>query len=233
MFGHEKGAFTDAKESRPGRFEIASGGTLFLDEIGNLDVSMQAKLLTALQSKEVTRIGSGNPTPVDVRIICATNRSLYQMVEEGDFRDDLLYRINTVEIVIPPLRERREDVPLLAYHYLDQFKKKYNKPSLKIGEDVLDSLAEYHWPGNIRELQHAVERAVIMSEEEVLSPADFMLGNQAVKAGLSVQVGKIDDMEKAAITRALNKGHKNMDQVADEVGLSRATLYRKMKKYGL
>jgi two-component system response regulator HydG len=145
----------------------------------------------------------------------------------------LLYRINTVEIVLPPLRERREDISLLACHYLDEFKKKYKKPSVKIGEEVLDRLSGYNWPGNIRELQHSVERAVIMGEKEVLGPEDFILGTQASKAELSVQTGKIDDMEKAAIRRALNKGHKNMDQVAEEVGLSRATLYRKMKKYGL
>lgn len=234
LFGHEKGAFTDAKEARPGRFEIASGGTLFLDEIGNLDVSVQAKLLTALQSGEVTRIGSNTPVRVDVRIICATNRSLHQMVEAGEFRDDLLYRINTVEIVLPPLRERREDVPLLAAHYLDRFRKKYGKPSLTIGEDALKRLVEYQWPGNIRELQHSVERAVIMGERDELRPDDFVpLSTQSGHFVSSVPAGKIDDLEKAAIRRALSKDYRNMDQVAREVGLSRATLYRKMKRYGL
>jgi DNA-binding NtrC family response regulator len=233
LFGHEKGAFTDAKESRPGRFEIASGGTLFLDEIENLDISMQAKLLTVLQSSEITRIGSNAPTPVDVRIICATNKPIYQMVEEGSFRQDLLYRINTVEITLPPLRNRMEDIPLLAFHYLNEFKKKYNKPALRIGEEALSRLTVYHWPGNIRELQHSVERAVIMGEQDLLIPDDFILGNQAGKSGQAIPAGKIDDMEKAAISRALSKGYRNMDQVAEEVGLSKSTLYRKMKKYGL
>lgn len=233
LFGHVKGAFTDAREARPGRFEIASGGTLFLDEIGNLDVTMQAKLLTVLQSGMITRIGSNIPTPVDVRIICATNRPLHQMVKEGEFRQDLLYRINTVEIVLPPLRERTEDIPLLAYHYLDIFKKKYNKPGLKIGEDVLDTLSAYHWPGNIRELQHSVERAVIMGEQDVLVPDDFLLESRARENDIALPTGRIDDIERAAINRALNKGYRNMDQVAEEVGLSRSTLYRKMKKYGL
>ena len=233
LFGHVKGAFTDAREARPGRFEIASGGTLFLDEIGNLDVAMQAKLLTVLHSGMITRIGSNTPTQVDVRIICATNRPLHQMVKEGEFRQDLLYRINTVEIVLPPLRERSEDIPLLAYHYLDTFKKKYNKPGLKISEDVLDTLSAYPWPGNIRELQHSVERAVIMGEQDVLVPDDFLLESRARENEIASPTGRIDDIERAAINRALNKRYRNMDQVAEEVGLSRSTLYRKIKKYGL
>ncbi len=233
LFGHVKGAFTDAKESRPGRFEIASGGTLFLDEIGNLDTSMQAKLLTVLQNGEITRIGSNTVIPVDVRIICATNRPIYQMAEQGNFRNDLLYRINTVEITLPPLRDRQEDIPLLAYYFLDIFKKKYNKLHLKIGKDAFSSLTEYHWPGNIRELQHSVERAVIMGEKDHLVPDDFILGKYAEKAGHLVLEGKIEDIEKEAIKRALNKGYRNMERVADEVGLSKSTLYRKMKKYGL
>jgi DNA-binding NtrC family response regulator len=233
LFGHVKGAYTDAKESRPGRFEMASGGTLFLDEIGNLDVSMQAKLLTVLQSNHVTRVGSNTPTPVDVRIICATNRPIYQMVENGSFRQDLLYRINTVEINLPPLRDRMEDIPLLAFHYLGEYKKKYDKPDLKMGEEALDRLSSYHWPGNIRELQHALERAVIMADGDMLGPGDFLLQNRQTGTEVDLESGRIDDIEKAAILRALNKGHKNMDQVAEEVGLSRSTLYRKLKKYGL
>jgi two-component system response regulator HydG len=233
LFGHVKGAYTDARESRPGRFEMASGGTLFLDEIANLDVAMQAKLLTVLQSNIVTRIGSNNPTPVDVRIICATNKPIYEMVEEGEFRQDLLYRINTVEITLPLLRERTEDIPLLAFHYLDEFKAKYDKPGLKISEEALDKLSAYHWPGNIRELQHAIERTVIMSEQDVLVPEDFLLQNRERPSEVYAHSGKIDDIEKAAIIRALNKGYKNMDKVAEEIGLSRSTLYRKMKKFGL
>lgn len=233
LFGHVKGAYTDAREARPGRFEMASGGTLFLDEIGNLDVSMQAKLLTVLQSNIVTRIGSNTPTSVDVRIICATNKPIYQMLDEGEFRQDLLYRINTVEIHLPLLRERTEDIPLLAFHYLNEFKKKYDKPGLKIGEKALEKLTAYHWPGNIRELQHSVERAVIMCEKDVLLPEDFLLQSREKASEVNVHSGKIDDIEKSAIIRALNKGHKNMDKVAEEVGLSRSTLYRKMKKFGL
>jgi two-component system response regulator HydG len=233
LFGHVKGAFTDARESRPGRFEIASGGTLFLDEIANLDVSLQAKLLTAIQSKEVTRLGSNTTRPADVRIICATNFPIYQMVEEGTFRRDLLYRINTVEITLPPLRERMEDIPLLAFHYLEIFRKKYNKPGLTIGEEALNRLAGFHWPGNIRELQHSVERAVILGGEEILVPDDFIMGHRESKASISVPGGKLDEIEKAAISNAINKGYKNKDRVAAELGLSRSTLYRKMKKYGL
>jgi transcriptional regulator with PAS, ATPase and Fis domain len=233
LFGHMKGAFTDARESRAGRFEIANGGTLFLDEIGNLDPGMQAKLLTVLQSQMVTRIGSNTPVEVDVRIVCATNKPIYQMVDEKEFRQDLLYRVNTVEIMLPPLRERTEDISLLAFHYLDIYKGKYNKPGLKIGEKALDKLAAYPWPGNIRELQHAVERAVIMSEEDVLGPDEFLLASKENRTLDNPGSGKIDDMEKAAIIRALNKGYKNMDKVAEEVGLSRSTLYRKMQKYGL
>ena len=233
LFGYVKGAFTDANESRPGRFEIASGGTLFLDEIGNLDISMQSKLLSVLQNNEITRVGSNSPIPIDVRIICATNRSLYQMVEEGEFRQDLLYRINTVEITLPPLRDRSEDIPLLAFHYLRLFRKKYNKPSLQISEEALKQLCAYPWPGNIRELRHSVERAVIMGENDHLIPEDFNLGNQGAQSTLAFFTGKIDDIEKAAIQRALNKGAKSMAQVALAVGLSRSTLYRKMKKYGL
>ncbi|KPL14908.1 MAG: AAA family ATPase [Bacteroides sp. SM23_62] len=233
LFGHVKGAYTDAKESRPGRFEMASGGTLFLDEIGNLDVTMQAKLLTVLQSNIVTRIGSNTPTPVDVRIICATNKPIHQMVEEGKFRQDLLYRINTVEITLPLLKERMEDIPLLAFHFLDEFKTKYDKPGLRIGEEAIDKLCAYHWPGNIRELQHVIERTVIMCEQDILKPHDFLLQSRDKIGEADLHSGKIDDIEKAAIVRALNKGYKNMDKVAEEVGLSRSTLYRKMKKFGL
>jgi DNA-binding NtrC family response regulator len=233
LFGHERGAFTDARESRPGRFELARRGTLFLDEIGNLDVAMQAKLLSVLQNKEITRVGGGSSIPIDVRIVCATNRSLYQMVEDGTFRQDLLYRINTVEITLPPLRERREDIPLLAYHYLKIFRRKYDKSHLQIGEEALDALTAYNWPGNIRELRHSVERAVIMGESELLVLEDFNLGKQPGKGSEAVTTGKIDEIEESAIRRALGKGHRSMDQVANEVGLSRSTLYRKMKKYGL
>ncbi|MCP4313808.1 MAG: sigma-54-dependent Fis family transcriptional regulator [Bacteroidetes bacterium] len=233
LFGHTKGAFTDAHESRPGRFEMATGGTLFLDEIGNLDVGMQSKLLSVIQNNEVIRVGSGTPIPIDVRIICATNSSLYEMVVEGGFRQDLLYRINTIELTLPPLRDRWEDIPLLAIHYLKIFRKKYNKEQLRVGDDALDALVAYPWPGNIRELRHSMERAVIMGGGEILVPGDFNLRNQDAKSAFSVTSGRINEIEKSAISKALNKGYNSMDQVAEEVGLSRSTLYRKMKKYGL
>ena len=233
LFGHVKGAYTDAKEARPGRFEIASGGTLMLDEIGNLNTEMQAKLLTVIQSNLITRIGSNIQTPVDVRIICVTNKPIYQMVEEGQFRQDLLYRINTVEITVPPLRDRKEDIPLLAFHYLNEYRGKYNKPSLRLSEEALGKLTAYPWPGNIRELQHAVERAVIMSDHELIKPEDFPFQSKDQIAGNIPESVTIDDLEKAAILRALGKGSKSMHKVAEDLGLSRSTLYRKIQKYNL
>jgi transcriptional regulator with PAS, ATPase and Fis domain len=231
LFGHTEGAFTDARAEKPGRFEIASGGTLFLDEIGNLLPTLQSKLLTAIQNREVIRVGSNETIPVDIRLISATNKPIHRMAETGEFRQDLLYRINTVEIRIPPLRERREDVVELSNHYLKIYKKKYNKPELEIGNETYKNLRVYYWPGNIRELAHAVERAVIMSEGKILHPGDFMLG----QASREDQPGtlKIDDIERTAIVNAMKKGYKNMNQVAEEVGLSRSTLFRKIKKYGL
>ncbi|MDX5480364.1 MAG: sigma-54 dependent transcriptional regulator, partial [Hymenobacteraceae bacterium] len=173
LFGHAKGAFTDAKEDRMGRIEAANGGTLFLDEIGNLSLALQAKLLTVLQSRQVIRIGTNKPRPVDIRLICATNMPVYEMVREGTFRQDLLYRINTVEINLPPLRERREDVKLLTDHFLRVYSEKYNRPELGISKETLRRLSEYHWPGNIRELDHALERAVILSDGNELEVEDF------------------------------------------------------------
>jgi two-component system response regulator HydG len=231
LFGHTKGAFTDAIEEKPGRFEIASGGTLFLDEIGNLSPSLQAKLLTVIQNREVTRVGGSFPLPVDIRLISATNKPIHQMTEKGEFRQDLLYRINTVEIHLPPLRERREDIVKLSNHYLKIYKNKYNKPELVIGNETYKKLREYHWPGNIRELAHAVERAVIMSEQDILQPGDFLIGETSWEQ--QSESLKIDDIEKTAITNVMKKGYKNMDHVAEELGLSRSTLYRKLKKYGL
>ncbi|KPK79731.1 MAG: AAA family ATPase, partial [Bacteroides sp. SM23_62_1] len=218
-------------EEKPGRFEIASGGTLFHDEIGNLSSSLQAKLLTVIQNREVTRVGSSYPAPVDIRLICATNKPIHRMTEKGEFRQDLLYRINTVEIHLPPLRERREDIVRLSNHYLKIYKNKYKKPELVIGNETYKKLREYHWPGNIRELAHAVERAVIMSEKDILQSADFLIGMTGWEQ--PPETLKIGDIEKTAIINAMKKGHKNMDKVAEELGLSRSTLYRKIKKYGL
>jgi DNA-binding NtrC family response regulator len=231
LFGHTEGAFTDAREEKPGRFEIATGGTLFLDEIGNLLPALQSKLLTVLESREVTRVGSNDKIPVDIRLISATNKPIYQMAESGEFRQDLLYRINTVEIRIPPLRERREDIIALSNHYLKIYKKKYNKNELEIGNETYKNLREYYWPGNIRELAHSVERAVIMSDGNLLKAGDFMLGQTSREHQPDTM--KIDDMERTAIINAMQKGYKNMNQVAEEVGLSRSTLFRKIKKYGL
>jgi two-component system response regulator HydG len=183
LFGHVKGAFTDAKKDKPGRFEVASSGSLFLDEIGNLSLPLQAKLLTAIERREVTRVGANKPTSVDVRLICATNNDVYDMVDKEEFRQDLLYRINTVEIHIPPLRERTGDISLLANHFAKIYSKKYKKKNSKISPQAHKKLNAYSWPGNVRELQHAIERAVIMSENSVLDVDDFILSQQRKAQG--------------------------------------------------
>lgn len=235
LFGHVKGAFTDAKEDRAGRFEVASGGTLFLDEIGNLSMPMQAKILTVLQRREVTRVGSNKPIPIDVRLICATNRPLYEMVREGTFRQDLLYRINTVEIRLPPLQDRQEDIPLLARHFLGQYAKKYNPEVKGISPAALAKLEKYHWPGNVRELQHMVERAVIMTESTVLQPEDFFFAaiRQAEEDGVVFDSYNLDDVERLVIRKAIDKHDGNISKAADELGLTRASLYRRLEKYGM
>ena len=232
LFGHKKGAFTDAREDRPGRFELASGGTLFLDEIGNLSMALQSKLLSALQSRQVTRVGANQPVPVDIRLICATNMPLTKMVQEGTFRQDLLYRINTVEIEVPPLSDRVEDIPLLADHYLNHYAKKYHKPVTTIAPEALDKLKRYAWPGNIRELQHAIERAVIMTDSSSLQETDFLF-SRSLTSGPSANTLNLDEVEKAAIAKALQMHGGNISKAADELGLTRASLYRRMEKYGL
>ncbi|HEU5145709.1 MAG TPA: sigma-54 dependent transcriptional regulator [Chryseosolibacter sp.] len=232
LFGHKKGAFTDAREDRPGRFELASGGTLFLDEIGNLSLALQSKLLSALQSRQVTRVGSNQPVPVDIRLICATNMPLTKMVQEGTFRQDLLYRINTVEIQVPPLSDRVEDIPLLADHYLNHYAKKYHKAVTTIAPEALDKLKRYAWPGNIRELQHAIERAVIMTDSSSLQETDFLF-SRSLTSGPSANTLNLDEVEKAAIAKALQMHGGNISKAADELGLTRASLYRRMEKYGL
>ena len=232
LFGHKKGAFTDAREDRPGRFELASGGTLFLDEIGNLSLALQSKLLSALQSRQVTRVGSNQPVPVDIRLICATNMPLTRMVQEGTFRQDLLYRMNTVEIQVPPLSDRVEDIPLLADHYLNHYAKKYHKAVTTIAPEALDKLKRYAWPGNIRELQHAIERAVIMTDSSFLQETDFLF-SRSLTSGPSANTLNLDEVEKAAIAKALQMHGGNISKAADELGLTRASLYRRMEKYGL
>lgn len=233
MFGHRKGAFTDAREDRTGRFEAAAGGTLLLDEIGNLSPALQSKLLTVLQHKKIVRLGSNEPIDLDVRIICATNGNLPAMVREGRFREDLLYRINTVEIRIPPLFERPEDIPPVTDHFLRKFRQKYQKPFLQIPRDTIAYLQKYSWPGNVRELQHAVERAVIMSEGEELQPVDF--GNLEKQAAGDFMFDhlNLERLEEWAVRKALAKHGGNVSQAAEELGLSRGALYRRMEQYGI
>lgn len=233
LFGYVKGAFTDAKENRSGRFETASGSSLFLDEIGNLSLSMQAKILTVLQNREIYKIGSSKAVPVDIRLICATNKSLYEMVSDGLFREDLLYRINTIQIEIPPLRERESDVIELAEFYLKQYAQKYNKLQLKINTQAFDKLMKYHWPGNVRELQHTIEKAVILSDHDILRPEDFYFNTPVTEDMNSLISLNLEEIEKQTIKKALKKFNGNMSNAAKELGISRTTLYTKIDKYGL
>ena len=231
LFGHVKGSFTDAKEDRAGKFEAANGGTLFLDEIGNLSLQTQAKLLSAIQNKTIVRVGSNRPIKVDIRLVCATNVNLDKMVADGLFREDLLYRINTIRIEVPPLRERGEDILVLADFYLKKFTSKYGKQGLRINQAAQEKLMAYSWPGNIRELLHTLERAVILSEGNVLKPEDFLL---TVKTAISVDSGPetLEEMELLMITNALSQNMGNYSAAAEQLGISRQTLYNKMKKLG-
>ncbi len=231
LFGHIKGAFTDAKEDRAGRFELASGGTLFLDEIGNLSLPLQSKLLAAIQNREVTRVGSNRVIKTDVRIISATNMPLYEMVDRGEFRQDLLYRINTVEIRIPPLRERLKDVPEMVHHFMKMYSKKYNKPLPAVSKTSMKKLSSYHWPGNVRELQHLVERAMIMTDERVINLDDFIA--DVNKRQPAREILNLEEIEKKTISNALKKHGGNVSKAAKELGLGRTTIYRKMEKYGI
>jgi DNA-binding NtrC family response regulator len=234
LFGHVKGAFTDAREDRAGRFEIASGGTLFLDEIANLPLTLQAKILTALENRKVTRLGSNKEIPIDVRIICATNRPILDLARQGKFRQDLLYRINTVEIHLPPLRQRGKDILLLAEHFLKIYGKKYGREKKRLTPATLKKLESYDWPGNVRELQHAIERAVILSESEALQPADFFFPVPVAKeASLLGEDFNLGEIERLAVHRALTKHGGNISQAAKELGLSRAALYRRLQKHDL
>jgi DNA-binding NtrC family response regulator len=234
LFGHMKGAFTDAKENRPGRFELADGGTLFLDEIGNLSLAMQAKLLSVLETRKVTRVGSNKPRDIDIRLICATNMLIYDMVSQNEFRQDLLYRINTVEIQLPPLRERHEDISLLVDHFLAKFSKKYQKSITGVSAPALKKLERYHWPGNIRELIHTLERAVILAESNMLQPTDFLFPESEKEVeGVVFDNYNLDDVEKTVIRKALKKHEGNVSHAAKELGLTRTSLYRRMEKYGL
>nr|NQU90178.1 sigma-54-dependent Fis family transcriptional regulator [Bacteroidota bacterium] len=234
LFGFKKGAFTDAKEDRAGRFEAASKGTIFLDEIGNLSFSLQSKLLSVLQSRKVVRLGTNKEIPIDVRLICATNMPLYQMVKENKFRQDLLYRINTVEIFVPPLRERTDDIPLLVDHFLQVYCKKYKMSMKRVNSSTLKRLEKHHWPGNIRELQHSVERAVIMSESTMLQPQDFFLTQLDDPNEINEpETYNLEETERMLIRRVIDKHGGNISKAAKELGLTRASLYRRIEKYGL
>ncbi len=231
LFGHKKGAFTDAREDRIGKFQIADKGSLFLDEIGNIPLQLQHKLLVALQSRCIVPVGSNKPVPIDIRLISATNGHLEKMVEEHTFRQDLLYRINTIKIELPPLRDRGEDIELLATHFLKIYQHKYKKTDLRLGSQAIRKLNTYHWPGNVRELQHTIEKAVILSESEVLNADDFMLKSMIKPVHNEVQT--ISDMEKDMIINALDKYNGNFSLVAEKLGITRQTLYNKIKRYEL
>jgi DNA-binding NtrC family response regulator len=234
LFGHVKGAFTDATADRTGRFEVASGGTLFLDEIGNLPLTLQSKILRVIETRCVTRVGANKPVPVDIRLICATNRPILEMVARQEFRQDLLYRINTVEIHLPPLRERGEDLPLLADHFLRLYARKYQKPIPQLGAATLRMFGKYAWPGNIRELRHSIERAVIMSDTPVLQPSDFFLSTADPGSNaLALESYKLEDVEKSVIRKVLDKNQGNISQAARELGITRASLYRRIGKHDI
>ncbi|MCB0678416.1 MAG: sigma-54-dependent Fis family transcriptional regulator [Saprospiraceae bacterium] len=235
LFGHKKGAFTDAREDRQGRFEAAQNGTLFLDEIGNLSLQAQSKFLSAIQNMAVTPVGSNRPVAVDFRLICATNESLSERVLERSFRQDLLYRINTVEIHVPPLRERIGDIPVLVGHFVGLFQEKYRKEDLAVAPEALRLLERHPWPGNVRELQHALERAIILSDSDLLLPEDFrFLGNEPeLPEGDPASTLNIEEMERKLILQALQIHKGNISKAADDLGLTRAALYRRLDKFGL
>jgi two-component system response regulator HydG len=235
LFGHKKGAFTDAKEDRIGRFESANEGTLFLDEIGNISLSQQARLLTVLQNRYIARLGSNQPVPIDIRLICATNIPLSELANENRFRKDLIYRINTVEITVPPLRKRGEDILLLARHFVKLYSNKYMKPSTGFDDAALQKLLHYHYPGNVRELQYTIERAIIMSDGEVLQPKDLIF---SPIESVPVAVTEPDDLnlssiEKNTILRVIEKHNGNITKAARELGLTRTALYRRLSKYDI
>jgi transcriptional regulator with PAS, ATPase and Fis domain len=235
LFGHKKGAFTDAREDRIGRFEAAESGTLFLDEIGNISLHQQAKLLSVLQNRQVTRLGTNQPIPINIRLICATNLPLTELANESRFRKDLIYRINTVEIIVPPLRKRADDIILLAKHFSRLYSNKYLKPGLTFGEKALDKLLSYHYPGNVRELQYTIERAVIMSEGEVLEAKDLIFSpiETAMVAADEPRETKLSAVEKNTILQVIEKHNGNITRAAKELGLTRTALYRRLSKYDI
>ena len=233
LFGHKKGAFTDAHADRAGKFEAAHEGSIFLDEIGNLPYHLQAKLLTVLQSRSVVRVGSNEPIPVDVRLICATNANLDERVAQGKFREDLLYRINTIHLEIPPLRERKEDIIPLAELFIERFAKQYDKGPLTLSEEAKQKLKEHPWYGNIRELEHAIEKAVIISDGVAICDAVFHFPKKSLSPAQESAMETLEDMELVMIRKAIDKHEGNLSAVASQLGITRQTLYNKMKKYGL
>lgn len=233
LFGYEKGAFTDARRDKPGRMEVATGGTLFLDEIGNLSMPMQAKLLTAIEKQQITRLGATRPISIDVRLISATNMNIHAMVGQGAFRQDLLYRINTIELHIPPLRERGNDIQLLADYFLARYARKYKKEIRGLSRDARSKLQNYSWPGNVRELQHAIERAVILSDGTMLRPENFMLQPTVSNKTADLEELNLSILEKEAIERALRRAEGNVTRAAELLGITRFALYRKLDKLGL
>lgn len=230
LFGYEKGAFTDAKKEKPGRLEVASGGTLFLDEIGNLSPAMQSKLLTTIEKKYINRVGAVQNMPIDVRFITATNADIYSLVEQGEFRQDLLYRINTIEINLPPLRERGNDIILLSEYFLSKFNVKYKKDIRAISNEAKKFLLKYTWPGNVRELQNVLERSVILSSKNVLQLDDLNIISKKVDKTRNNEILNLEELENLAIDRALRISEGNMNKAADLLGISRFALYRKLNK---
>lgn len=232
LFGHERGSFTDAYESRPGKFEAASGSSLFMDEIGNLPLAMQAKLLTVLQNRKITRIGSNKVIPVDIRLLSATNKNIQDMVDSGTFREDLLYRLNTIHLEIPPLRERREDIHLFIDYFMQRYAAKYEKKEIFLHEHALEKLCSYHWPGNIRELQHTIEKAVILCEGDVIRSKDIFV-KQTWSPQFSTTVPNLEEVERQAIETAIRQNDGNLTATAEQLGISRQTLYNKIKRFKL
>ena len=233
LFGHKKGAFTYAHADRAGKFEAAHESTIFLDEIGNLPYHLQSKLLTVLQSRSVVRVGTNHPIPVNVRLICATNADLDERVAQGKFREDLLYRINTIHLEIPPLRERKEDIVPLAELFIERFAKQYDKGAMTLSEDAKQKLKEHPWYGNIRELEHAIEKAVIISEDVTISYSLFHFPKKSLTPARDSEAETLEDMELVMIRKAIDKHEGNLSAVAAQLGITRQTLYNKMKKYGL
>lgn len=232
LFGHERGSFTDAYESRPGKFEAASGSSLFMDEIGNLPLAMQAKLLTVLQNRKITRIGSNKVIPVDIRLLSATNKNIQDMVDSGTFREDLLYRLNTIHLEIPPLHERREDIHLFINYFMQRYAAKYEKKEIFLHEHALEKLCSYHWPGNIRELQHTIEKAVILCEGDVIRSKDIFV-KQTWSPQFSTTVPNLEEVERQAIETAIRQNDGNLTATAEQLGISRQTLYNKIKRFKL